>query len=207
MRMFDPLEWGYVMALARGVLPWLNYRRDEEAAALASEVCGHDIDTLAKYDWSRPAIYMPPFSKVVQGTVVVAVEGYTAGRLVSMGVRPHVVVTDLDFEPGNVALGEVAVVHCHGDNMDAVRRLAPAIPRRVMTVQTWPRHCTFNVAGFTDGDRALYLALYMGAEGAVVSGFYPWLTVKRDDETKRRKLMVARHLIARLGRYMDLDFV
>ncbi len=207
MRMFDPLEWEYVMALARGTLPWLSYRRDAEAADIASAICGHSIGLLAAYDWSRPAIYMPPFKALAEGTVVVAVEGYTARRLASMGVRPHVVVTDLDFEPEHVSLGDVAVVHSHGDNIDAVMRIAPTIPRRVMTVQTWPRPCTYNVAGFTDGDRALYLALYMGAERAVVSGFYPWLPLKRNDETKRRKLMVAGHLMARLGRHVELSLV
>ena len=79
---------------------------------------------------ARPP-FMPPFEKVVGGSVVVAVEGYSARKLATRGIKPDVVVTDLDFEPEWVGAGRVVVAHVHGDNYWRV-------PKRdwVYTVQT-----------------------------------------------------------------------
>ena len=199
---FDPLEWAYVRSLAISLLPELSFHRDEEATRTAASLEGVDIGVLKDFDWGEPVVYMPPFEKVVGGSVVVAVEGYSARKLATRGIKPDVVVTDLDFEPEWVGAGRVVVAHVHGDNYWRV-------PKRdgVYTVQTWPRGCTFNISGFTDGDRAVYLAYYMGAERIAVSGFYPYATVKRADSLKQRKLFVAAHLLARLSRRVRIDFV
>jgi uncharacterized Rossmann fold enzyme len=74
-------------------------------------------------------------------------------------------------------------------------------------VQSWPRGCTFNISGFTDGDRAVYLAYYMGAVEVTVSGFYPHLVLKRDDAVKRKKLDLASHLLRRLRSRITLNFL
>lgn len=191
---FDPLEWAYVMALVRRVLPELSYHADEVATLYASSLKGVDIDVLRDLDWSAPAVYMPPFEKIVDGTVVVAVEGYTVKKLAARGVKPDVVVTDLDFYPEYVSEARFRVVHVHGDNYYKVPNI-----EAVYTVQTWPVGCTHNISGFTDGDRAVYLAYYMGAKEVAISGFYPHVVVKRNDSVKRRKLAVAQHLVKRLS--------
>jgi uncharacterized Rossmann fold enzyme len=201
----DPLEWLYAMTLAKSSLPQLSFHRDAEAARVASSLGGMHASALRRFDWSRPVIYMPPFRRLAEGSVVVAVEGYTARRLVELGVRPHVVVSDLDFEPEHVSLGEIAVIHAHGDNIGRLPLYKPS--PRIYTVQTWPPPGTYNVGGFTDGDRAAYLAASQGAERIVVSGFYPELPIKRDDEIKRRKLSIARTLLARLSRSITIDFI
>ncbi|MGC8583713.1 MAG: 6-hydroxymethylpterin diphosphokinase MptE-like protein [Thermoproteus sp.] len=204
MWLVDPLEWQYAMSLARSLLPELSYSRDIEAALAASRLGGLPLEALRRLDWSRPVIYMPPFEKLAEGSVVVAVEGFTARRLVAAGVKPDVVVTDLDFEPESAGLGSLAVVHAHGDN---VERLQSAPPRRVFTVQVPPPPGTANVGGFTDGDRAAYLAYAMGAQEITVSGFYPDVPVKRRDSIKARKLALARALLARLSRRVPLRFL
>lgn len=200
----DPLEWRYVMTLAGALLPELSFQRDREAAELASRLGGLPIDVLGRFDWSKPVVYMPPFEKLAEGSVVVAVEGFTARRLVELGVRPDVVVTDLDYEPEHAGAGYVAVVHAHGDN---IQRLLSAPPRRVFTVQTAPPPGTYNVGGFTDGDRAAYLAYALGAREVVISGFRPDVPIKRIDSIKTRKLALASALLRRLSRLLPLRFL
>lgn len=197
----DPLEWQYVMTLARALLPELSFQRDQEAAELASSLGGLPIDVLLELDWSKPVVYMPPFRRLVEGSVVVAVEGFAARRLLEAGIRPDVVVTDLDYEPEDAGVGRVAVVHAHGDNIE---RLRAAPPRRVFTVQTAPPPGTYNVGGFTDGDRAVYLAYALGAREVVISGFYPGVPIKRVDSVKARKLALASALLRRLSRLLPL---
>ncbi|MEL9991849.1 MAG: 6-hydroxymethylpterin diphosphokinase MptE-like protein [Thermoproteus sp.] len=204
MWLVDPLEWQYIMTLVRSLLPELSFHRDGEAALAASRLGGLPIGVLASFNWSRPVIYMPPFERLVEGTVVVAVEGYTARRLMEHGVKPDVVVTDLDYEPEHVSLGSIAVVHAHGDNID---RLPLAPPRRIFTVQVPPPPGTYNVGGFTDGDRAAYLAYALGAQALVISGFRPDLPIKRYDSVKIRKLALAETLLRRLSRRLDIKFI
>jgi len=199
---FEPLEWLYVMRLATRLLPELSFHRDEEAAGVAASLGGVSIDVLRDFDWSSPVVYMPPFERLASGSVVVAVEGYTARKLERRNVRVDVVVSDLDFEPDGVWLGRSAVVHVHGDNYWRVPR-GPW----VYTVQSWPRGCTFNISGFTDGDRAVYLAYYMGAKEITISGFYPHVVLKRDDVVKRKKLALASHLLRRLRSRVPLNFL
>ncbi|KUO80212.1 MAG: hypothetical protein AT707_04100, partial [Pyrobaculum sp. JCHS_4] len=168
----------------------------------AASLGGVSIDTLRDFDWSNPVVYMPPFERLTSGSVVVAVEGYTARRLELRNVRADVVVSDLDFEPDGVWLGRSAVVHVHGDNYWRVPR-GPW----VYTVQSWPRGCTFNISGFTDGDRAVYLAYYMGAKEITISGFYPNIVLKRNDVVKRKKLALASLLIKRVALRVSVGFV
>ncbi|MCC6019957.1 MAG: DUF115 domain-containing protein [Thermoproteaceae archaeon] len=200
--MFDPLEWLYVITMARSLLPELSFHADGAATRVAASLGGLSIDALRDLDWSSPAIFMPPFEKAVGGSVTVAVEGHTARRLQRRGIRPDVVVTDLDFEPEGVEMGRFVVVHAHGDNYWRL----PARPW-IYTVQTWPVGCTHNISGFTDGDRAVYLAYYMGAREVTISGFNPGAPLKRDDSVKRRKLALASHLIMRLSLRIPVTLV
>lgn len=199
---FEPLEWLYVMRLATRLLPELSFHRDEEAAGVAASLGGVSIDTLRDFDWSNPVVYMPPFERLASGSVVVAVEGYTARKLERRNVRADVVVSDLDFEPDGVWLGRSAVLHVHGDNYWRVPRGS-----WVYTVQSWPRGCTFNISGFTDGDRAVYLAYYMGAKEITISGFYPNIVLKRNDIVKRKKLALASLLIKRVALRVSVGFI
>ena len=111
------------------------------------------------------------------------------------GIRPDVIVTDLD---GNVEDqiaanrdGTVVVVHAHGDNVAAVERWAPKFPGKVIaTTQTKPFARVYNFGGFTDGDRAAFLADHLGASGLLLLGFdFENPSPKdQDRETKKRKL-------------------
>ncbi len=123
----------------------------------------------------------------------------------AQGIRPDVIVTDLD---GNVddqiaanREGSVAVIHAHGDNIPAVERWAPRFTGKVLaTTQSRPFGRVFNFGGFTDGDRAAFLADHLGASSLLLLGFdFENPSPKDEDrETKKRKLDWAYILIQAL---------
>ena len=86
------------------------------------------------------------------------------------GARPHAVVTDMDG-PGlsEAARRSLMVVHAHGDNEDALGRAA-GFARLVGTCQCRPPPGLYNFGGFTDGDRAAFMADALGASRIVLLG-------------------------------------
>ena len=205
---FDPLEWVFVRGLYTSALPGLNYSGDYLAAEVAPRYCNVDPMILWSFDWGVVSIVMPPATTKPSGDgLIIAVEGYSVRLLRGWGLKPQIVVTDLDFEPEEVVNCDCLVLaHAHGDNIDRFTRYAPRIGRLIPTVQVWPRGCSLLVPGFTDGDRAVYLAYYMGAREIRIYGFNPSKVVKRDDEVKRAKLQIARTLLERMSRRVPLVF-
>src|SRR5437867_12342393 len=86
------------------------------------------------------------------------------------GLLPAILVTDLagtvsDQVKAN-GEGVIAVIHGHGDNGPAVRQWAPRFSGATMaTTQSRPFGGLRNFGGFTDGDRAVFLADHFGAAG------------------------------------------
>jgi len=123
------------------------------------------------------------------------------------GLLPAILVTDLD---GNVtdqlkanAEGAIAVIHGHGDNGPAVRQWAPRFSgATVATTQSRPFGGLRNFGGFTDGDRAVFLADQFGAERIHLVGFdFEHPNAKDlDRRTKERKLDWAYILLGSLHR-------
>ena len=146
----------------------------------------------------------------VTGLVIAADEA--ASVLRSHGIRPAILVTDLDGEvPDQVQLNEegaIAVVHGHGDNAEAVRTWAPRFRGRTMaTTQSQPTGGLHNFGGFTDGDRAAYLADHFGAASIRLVGFdFEHPSPKdADPRRKQKKLDWAYILLQNLDRdEMDL---
>ncbi len=91
----------------------------------------------------------------------------------------------------------------HGDNGPAVRRWAPQFAgRTVATTQSRPSGGLFDFGGFTDGDRAVYLADHFGAKEIRLSGWdFEHPSAKDEDpRRKRRKLDWAYILLQNLDR-------
>jgi len=141
----------------------------------------------------------------VKGLVLTADEATTAA--LAAGLRPAVLVTDLDGRvedqiAANEA-GAIAVVHGHGDNGPAVRRWAARFRgRTVATTQAEPSGTLHNFGGFTDGDRAVFLADHFGASRIHLVGFdFEHPSPKDADRaTKLRKLDWAYVLLSNLAR-------
>jgi len=92
------------------------------------------------------------------------------------GIIPKVIVTDLDgeveFQLEAAHSGAILVVHAHGDNQEALKKWLPLMKGKVIpTCQCRPMGVVKNFGGFTDGDRAVYLAETLGARTVVLVGF------------------------------------
>ena len=107
------------------------------------------------------------------GTLIAA-DGATSALLES-GLTPDIVVTDLDGRISDIKLandkGAFLVVHAHGDNMDKLTSYVPFLSRILGTTQSEPLDIIYNFGGFTDGDRAVFLAEELGAREITLVGF------------------------------------
>ncbi len=131
--------------------------------------------------------------------------------LLKEDVLPEIIVSDLDGRIEDIisanSKGAILVVHAHGDNIPALKKHVKNMPGIVIgTTQTKPLTHVFNFSGFTDGDRAIFLADSMDAKTILLAGFdfgdyigrYSKPSYKRDramTPIKRKKLEYAKSLI------------
>jgi uncharacterized Rossmann fold enzyme len=115
------------------------------------------------------------------------------------GVAVDLMVTDLDKNPGTAVEltreGTPVAAHAHGDNVPAVREVVPRfdLDHVIPTTQAAPVSPVRNFGGFTDGDRAAFLADHLGAGSLVFVGWeFDDPTV---DGTKAKKLRWAARLL------------
>ncbi|AGN02502.1 2-amino-4-hydroxy-6-hydroxymethyldihydropteridinepyrophosphokinase, archaeal-type [Salinarchaeum sp. Harcht-Bsk1] len=114
---------------------------------------------------------------VARGADAVVAASDAGVRLAAAGLVPDLVVTDLDGDPeGTIGLAEDGVpvaVHAHGDNRSALERYVPRFPteRLLGTTQAEPVDPLVNYGGFTDGDRAAFLADAVGADRLIFPGW------------------------------------
>jgi len=98
-------------------------------------------------------------------------------RLAAEGVDADAMVTDLDKNPevglARTERGAVVAAHAHGDNGDLVDEWLPRYDaaNTLVTTQAAPVDAVANYGGFTDGDRAAFLADRCGAERLVFPGW------------------------------------
>jgi hypothetical protein len=165
-----------------------------------------------------------------QFTLIVA-DGATTAFL-QESVTPDVIVTDLDGRMDDIVkagdLGSAIVIHGHGDNMDAMKEWIPRITenRRIRVfgttqVEPYPP-VVHNFGGFTDGDRAAFLAEEMKANAIILAGMDLGTTVgefskakhlslqSREDQAnwlsnKKQKLRFARELLEWLATWSRAD--
>jgi uncharacterized Rossmann fold enzyme len=122
---------------------------------------------------------------------------------------PDIIVTDLD---GNIRDqfkawrgGSCITLHAHGDNLDKIQEVAPEIDRRVIgTTQVEPFDKLFNFGGFTDGDRAAFMAHELGASRIYLAGMDLGEEIGRysgDKDLKRKivKLSICEELLTWLA--------
>jgi uncharacterized Rossmann fold enzyme len=145
---------------------------------------------------------MVPLGKFKHITKIVA-DGATRA-LIENGIRPDIVVTDLD---GNLEYLKKAsktatmIVHSHGDNI-GVLPFVLLFKRCIGTTEGKPFGKIRNFGGFTDGDRCVFLARYFGAKKIILLGMdfgirigsYSKQTVY-DKTIKIRKMRKAKSLL------------
>ena len=137
----------------------------------------------------------------IAGTLIAA--DNATSILLANGSLPDLIVTDLDGSvPEQImanAEGSVVVVHAHGDNIPALKEYVPHFSGLIAgTTQGRELGVVRNYGGFTDGDRAVFLARHFGAIRIRLLGFNfeePAPKPGQDIAIKRKKLAWARRLI------------
>ena len=118
--------------------------------------------------------------------VLVAADG-AATAMVEERVAPDIIVTDLDGNLDDILLanlrGANVVIHAHGDNSDKIAQLTPFFTSVLGTTQAQPVGNLYNFGGFTDGDRAMFLAVALGASEMILA-----TETAKADEIKLKKL-------------------
>ena len=138
--------------------------------------------------------------------VLVAADGATTA-LIEERLSPDIIATDLDGNLDDILIanlrGANIVIHAHGDNIDKIASLTPFFTSVLGTTQAQPVGNLYNFGGFTDGDRALFLAVALGAEEIILAGMdfgdvvtkYSRPNLESDlskaDDFKKKKLMYA----------------
>ena len=141
--------------------------------------------------------------------VLVAADGATTA-LIEERIAPDIVATDLDGNMDDILLanlkGANIAVHAHGDNLDQVIKYTSFFTNVIGTTQAQPVGNIYNFGGFTDGDRAIFLAVALGASEITLAGMdfgdivtrYSRPKLESDlaeaDEFKKKKLVYAERL-------------
>ena len=144
--------------------------------------------------------------KVLGKFVTIVADGSTTALLHVAHKVPDVIVTDLDGVISDIVSaekqGSSIVIHAHGDNIEQLENFVPKFTSALGSTQVEPRPHVNNFLGFTDGDRAVFLAAKMGAKLIVLAGMDFGLTVGKFSKlkvkslaTKQQKLRISRELL------------
>ena len=141
--------------------------------------------------------------------VLLPADGATTA-LIEERIVPDVIATDLDGKLDDIFLanlkGAKVVIHAHADNIDKIASLTTFFDNILGTTQSQPIGNLYNFGGFTDGDRAVFLAVALGASEITLAGMdfgnivtqysRPNLATKtaQADDFKKKKLRYAEML-------------
>ena len=141
--------------------------------------------------------------------VLLPADGATTA-LIEERIVPDVIATDLDGNLDDIFLanlrGANVVIHAHADNIDKIASLTPFFTNILGTTQSQPIGNLYNFGGFTDGDRAIFLSVALGASEITLAGMdfgtivtkYSRPNIETElaeaDEFKKKKLAYAEML-------------
>lgn len=148
--------------------------------------------------------------KEIENNILIAADGATTA-LLEENINPDIIVTDLDGKIDDLLIANekncIFIVHAHGDNAENIKKYTPLLKNILGTTQSTPHGNLYNFGGFTDGDRAIFLSLALGANKIILAGMdfgeyvtkYSRPNIKEDiepaDEIKQKKLKYAEKLV------------
>ncbi|MEM2904576.1 MAG: 6-hydroxymethylpterin diphosphokinase MptE-like protein [Candidatus Bathyarchaeia archaeon] len=191
---------------ATRILSALLEGRDTRPAALEERLKGRPVLVFGAGPSLERNLREVDLPRLSSDWVVVAADGATTA-LTRFGKRmPDIIVTDLDgWMPDILAAhsqGAAVVVHGHGDNIRQLRRYVPLLGSALGTTQVEPQPRVYNLGGFTDGDRAVFLAYAMRAETIALAGMDLGTVIGRYSkrrvrsvEAKLTKLRICKELL------------
>ncbi|MDO8871081.1 MAG: DUF115 domain-containing protein [Methanobacteriaceae archaeon] len=152
--------------------------------------------------------------------ILISADGATTA-LIEDNIVPHIIVTDLDGKLEDIlkanAQGAFLVVHGHGNNLDALKTNLNDLKNVLGTTQSYPLEYVHNFGGFTDGDRAVFLAVKLGAKNIIMAGMdFGEVVTKYSrpnmkdvtgpaDDIKKLKLKYAERLVEWIGANEDVS--
>ncbi|MGC8663850.1 MAG: 6-hydroxymethylpterin diphosphokinase MptE-like protein [Thermoplasmata archaeon] len=182
---------------------------DRKSAQMLSTILGNNfvkLDLLNRMIQGKEVLIIgdsPYYSldkKMLDSRLIISADDATK-HLMDLDLSPNIVVTDLDADESLLIAssdaGSIMVIHAHGDNIDKLK-IAEKIPLRIGTTQAEPLWNVFNFGGFTDGDRAVFLAHHFNAKKIILAGFNfynPNNRKGKDLEKKMKKLIYSKILI------------
>jgi 2-amino-4-hydroxy-6-hydroxymethyldihydropteridine diphosphokinase len=191
-------------ARLRSLLP--PEARDVPLERIRTRLADRDVVVVG----AAPRAGPPPLWRLAASprTVAVVVADAATKTCLDAGIVPALVATDLDGPvPPEISAnrrGALVVVHAHGDNLEAVDEWVPQFPSEL--AGSWagpPGDGLIDVGGFTDGDRAAFLAEAGGARSILLWGF-DFANVEESDpsdgDRKRAKLRWAERALGILAR-------
>ena len=105
--------------------------------------------------------------------VLVAADGATTA-MIEEKLVPDIVATDLDGNIDDILLANIRganiAIHAHGDNIDRIASMTSFFNNVLGTTQAQPVGNLYNFGGFTDGDRAIFLSVALGASEITLAG-------------------------------------
>jgi uncharacterized Rossmann fold enzyme len=151
--------------------------------------------------------------KMFANTLKIAADGATTA-LLKYNIYPDIIVTDLDGKvPDQVKAnsdGSIVVIHAHGDNIDKIKKYVPKFKGEIVgttQINPAPYDNIHNFGGFTDGDRAVYLADHFCAKKIFLTGFdfnneigYYSFSENKNKTLKLKKLKWCKNLINMLNK-------
>lgn len=205
----------------------LDKRADAEAARVLNQLLPEpDIKAVAEIIRGRECVVIGAGPSLEEDLRRMEKAGYLEKILISANgatsavIRyrnPEIVVTDLDGAVGDQLRawrrGSWLVVHGHGDNLAQIQRHVPRIKERIIgTTQVRPFGKLFNFGGFTDGDRAAFMARELGARRIYLAGMDFGSVIgkysgRKDKARKLLKLEVGKELIGWLSSELGAEII
>lgn len=104
----------------------------------------------------------------------ISADGATTALLKIAALTPQIIITDLDGNTKDLIqanrLGSIMVIHGHGDNITQLKKYISQFRNIIGTTQVKPMPNVYNFGGFTDGDRAVFIAPSMKPRMLVLAG-------------------------------------
>jgi len=112
-----------------------------------------------------------------ENKILISADGATSA-LIKEKIYPDIIVTDLDGKVSDQINSNIkksiVIIHAHGDNINNIKRYTKKFEKNIFgTIQINPLKYKFlnNYGGFTDGDRAVFLAEHFQAKYIYLLGF------------------------------------
>jgi uncharacterized Rossmann fold enzyme len=154
--------------------------------------------------------YLKNHSNYFKNYLIIAADGATSA-LLEENIIPDIIVTDLDGKIEDLLRanlkGSIFIIHAHGNNLNLIKKYTNSFNEVLGTTQSMPYENIYNFGGFTDGDRAVFLAIALGGKKILLAGMdfgryvtnYSRPNIEKEieiaDDIKIKKLKYAEKLV------------